>query len=145
MINICRTVKFFKTWCSWIRASWYNYENNKQYALYRLIYDSESAVHVSGNVFAHHQEHFPVFTVSVSVHPSWCWLVSRMSRNWRVSPHSGHQPAATCVNTTRYCKCSWWWEKHRPKHVQLTWHNKLVYIVHFVGYSHSHSWMCFLV
>jgi hypothetical protein len=37
-----------------------NYENNQQDALqvYRLIYYSKSAVHVSGDVFAHHQEHF---------------------------------------------------------------------------------------
>jgi hypothetical protein len=38
--------------------------------LYRLIYYSKSALHVSGNVFAHHQEHLTVFTVSGSVHPS---------------------------------------------------------------------------
>jgi hypothetical protein len=33
------------------------YENNQQDALYRLIYYSKSALHVSGDVFAHHQEH----------------------------------------------------------------------------------------
>jgi len=32
---------------------WQNYENNQQDALYRLIYYSKSAVHVSGDVFAH--------------------------------------------------------------------------------------------
>ena len=37
--------------------------------LYRLIYYSYSALHVSGDVFAHHQEHLTVFTASVSVHP----------------------------------------------------------------------------
>ena len=49
-------------------------------ALYRLIYYSTSSVHVSGDVFAHHQEHQTVFTVSGSVHPScWCpeWDTSR--------------------------------------------------------------------
>ena len=30
----------------------------------RLIYYSKSAVHVSGHVFAHHQEHLTVFTVA---------------------------------------------------------------------------------
>jgi hypothetical protein len=54
-------------------------ENNKQDELYRLIYYSKSASHVSGNAFAHHQEHLTVFTVSGSVHPSCCRLVSRMS------------------------------------------------------------------
>jgi len=38
--------------------------------LYRLIYYSKSALHVSGDVFAHHQERLTVFTVSGSIHPS---------------------------------------------------------------------------
>jgi len=50
------------------------YENNQQDALYRLIYYSKSALHVSGDVFAHHQEHLTVFTVSGGVHPSCCRL-----------------------------------------------------------------------
>jgi hypothetical protein len=70
-----------RIWRSWIRASWYNNESNQQDALYRLIYYSKSALHVSGDVFAHHQEHMTVFTVSGSVHPSCCQLVSRMSWN----------------------------------------------------------------
>ena len=56
-----------------------NYENDHQNALYRLVYYSKSFLHVSGDVFTHHQEHLTVFTVSGSVHPSCCWLVSRMS------------------------------------------------------------------
>ena len=60
------------------------------------MYYSKSALQVSGDVFAHHQEHFTVFIVSGSVHPSCCWLVF----------HSGHQPAATWLNTTRYYKYS---------------------------------------
>ena len=27
--------------------------------------------------------------------------------------------------------------KHRPKHVEPTWNNKLIYIVNLVGYFHS--------
>jgi hypothetical protein len=27
--------------------------------------------------------------------------------------------------------------KHRPKHVEPTWNNKLIYIVHLVGYFHN--------
>jgi hypothetical protein len=27
--------------------------------------------------------------------------------------------------------------KHRPKHVETIWNNKLIYIVHLVGYFHS--------
>jgi len=44
-------------------------------------YYAKSALHVSGDVFAHHQEHLTVFTVSGSVHPSSCRRVSRMSFN----------------------------------------------------------------
>jgi hypothetical protein len=75
----------------------HNCENNQQDAPYRLIYYSKSALHVSGDVFAHHKEHLTVFTVSGSVHPSSCRLVSlRVSS----APYDGR--------------------KHRPKHVELT-------------------------
>jgi len=47
--------------------------------LYRLIYYSQSALHVLGEDFAHHQEHLTVFTASGSIHPSCCQLVSWMS------------------------------------------------------------------
>jgi len=50
--------RFFYIWRSWIRASWYNYENNQQDALYKLIYYSKSALYVSGDVFARHLEHW---------------------------------------------------------------------------------------
>jgi len=49
---------------------------------YMLIYYTKSALHVSGDVFAHHQEHLTVFTVSGSIRPSCCQLVSWMSWNW---------------------------------------------------------------
>jgi hypothetical protein len=42
------------------------------------IYYSKSALHVLGDVFAHHQEHFTVFTASGSIHSSRCRLVSWM-------------------------------------------------------------------
>jgi hypothetical protein len=57
--------------------------------LYRLIYYSKSALHVSGKVFAHHQEHLTVFTVSGSVHPSSCRLVSWMS--WKFIQDTSRQ------------------------------------------------------
>ena len=44
--------------------------------LYRLIYYSKLALHVSGDVFAHHQEHLTVFAVSDSISPSGYRLVS---------------------------------------------------------------------
>jgi hypothetical protein len=70
-----------ESWRSWIRASWYNCVNNQQDALYRLIYYSKSA-DVSCDVFARHQEHLTVFTVSGSIHQSCCRLVFWMSWNW---------------------------------------------------------------
>ena len=50
-----------------INPELYNYENNQQDALHRLIHYSKSALHVSGDVFAHHQEHLTVFTVRVEL------------------------------------------------------------------------------
>jgi hypothetical protein len=94
------TLRTLWTWRSWNRASWHNYENNQQDALYRFIYYSTSAVYVSGDVFPHHQEHLNVFTVSGSVQPSCCRLVSRMS--WK-------------PDTVNAVKCSWWWVKTSPE------------------------------
>ena len=94
-------------WGSWTRASWYNYENNQQDALYRLIYYFTLALHVSGDVFSHHQEHLTLFTVSGSVHPSCCRLVSRDTS----SQHLGW----TLPDTVNTVKCSWWWAKTSPE------------------------------
>jgi len=46
-----------------------------------LFLYSQSALHVSGDVFAHHQEHVPVFTASDNVHQYCCRLVSWMRWN----------------------------------------------------------------
>ena len=49
-----------------------------------------------------------------------------------VSTHPRHQPAATCVNTTRYCKYSQvllMMGENSPKHVELTGNNKLTCVV----------------
>ena len=73
--------------------------------IYRLIYYFKSALHVSGDVFAYHQEHLTVFTVSGSIHTGCCRLVSWMSWNF-VSTHPRQRPAGNWVNTTRYCKYS---------------------------------------
>jgi hypothetical protein len=59
-----------------VNVAAYYYENNQQDALYRLIYYSKSAVYVSGDVFAHHQEQLTAFTVSGSVHSSCCRLAA---------------------------------------------------------------------
>ena len=49
-----------------INLSRANYGSNQQDALHRIIYYSKSALQVSGDVLAHHQEHLTVFTVSSS-------------------------------------------------------------------------------
>jgi len=49
--------------------------------LHGPIHHSKSALYVSGEVFAHHQEHLTVFTVYGSIHLSSCGLVSWMSWN----------------------------------------------------------------
>jgi hypothetical protein len=91
-------------WCSRIRASWYNYESNQQDALCRLIYYSKSAAYVLGNVFAHHQEHLTVFTVSGSVYSSCCrhqpcvWLATlpgRFTSGRRDTLRISHEPGWT--------------------------------------------------
>jgi hypothetical protein len=95
--------------------------------LYRLIYYSWSALNVSGDVFAHHQKHLTVFTVSGSIHPSNCRLVSLMSWN---STNSTQTPAGSHLGEyvqILYLKSSALDDgrKHRPKHVELTRNNKL--------------------
>jgi hypothetical protein len=54
---------------------------NKLHYIDKFVIPSRS-LHVSGDVFAHHQEHLTVFTVSGSIQPSCCRLVSWMSWNW---------------------------------------------------------------
>jgi hypothetical protein len=78
----------------------------KKDALYRFIYYSKSVLHVSGDVFAHHQEHLTVFTVSGSVHPSCCRLVSWISCK-SVPTLPWHQPAASC-GMCRRTRCLCW-------------------------------------
>jgi len=68
-----------------------------------LIYYSYSALHVSGEVFDHHQEHLTVFTVSSSILPSGYRLVSWLTS----SSNSSKTPSGSnLVNNTRYCKYS---------------------------------------
>jgi hypothetical protein len=59
--------------------------------LHRLIYFSLSPLRVSGNVFTHHWEQLTVFTVSGSIHPVCCQLVSWMSFNSSKTPAGSSQ------------------------------------------------------
>ena len=66
-----------------------------------LFICTQSALHVSGDVFTHHQEHLTVFTTSDTVHQCCCRPVSWTTSNstWNISE---------ALNTI---KCSWWWAK----------------------------------
>jgi hypothetical protein len=48
--------------------------------LYRLIYYSKLALHVSGDVFAPHQEQLTVFTVSGNIHSLQFQFIQDTSR-----------------------------------------------------------------
>jgi hypothetical protein len=67
--------------------------------LYRLIYYPYSTLHVSGDVFAHYQEHLTVLTVFSTVY-------TQRNPHSSVSTHPRHQPIATWEYTTKYCKYS---------------------------------------
>ena len=63
----------------------------KKMQFFGLFICTQSALRVSGDVFAHHQEHLTVFTASDSQH------------RWAISE---------AVNTI---KCSWWWAETSPE------------------------------
>jgi len=64
--------------------------------LYRFIDYSYSALYVSGDVFAHHQEHLTVITVSGSVHPSGYRLVPWLSFSSNIKVNLLFQVSSTC-------------------------------------------------
>ena len=72
-----------------------------------LIYYSKSALQVSGNVIALHQEHLTVFTVSGCVYPSSCRLAagSNLGEYYQIMQIQSSAPDDG--------------RKHRPKHVEL--------------------------
>jgi len=49
-----------------------------------IIYYSLAALHVSSNIFAHHQEHLIVFTAAGFTHVCRCRQVSWECWNWRL-------------------------------------------------------------
>jgi hypothetical protein len=107
---ICNTLT------EWFR---FNYKNNQQGALYRLIYYSKSILHVSGDVFVHHQKHLTVFTVFTELCCSW-GVYTPHEQHSSDSTHSKHQPAATWMNAVRYCKYNLGWSP--------TWCTKFLFI-----------------
>jgi len=58
--------------------------------LFGLFICTQSALHVSGDVFAHHQEHLIVFKASDIVHLCCCRPVSWTRWNWS-APDDGRK------------------------------------------------------
>jgi len=116
------------TWHSWVRASWYNCETNQQDVTIPLNLLFQSALHVSGDVFAHHQEYLTVFTVSGSIHPSGYRMVSWLSFQLNQDT-SLQQLVWTLPDNVNTVKCSWWWPKTSPETCRADWNNKLSCIV----------------
>ena len=69
-------------------------DNNMQ--LFGLFLYSQSALHVSCDVFAHHQEHLTVFTASDIVHRYCCRMVSWM--RWACSSNSPMTTAGSNIS-----------------------------------------------
>jgi hypothetical protein len=61
----------------------------KKMQLYRLFPHSKSAVHVSDDVFAHHQEHLTVFTVDGKPEATTAVVVD---------PDDGHEDARNMLS-----------------------------------------------
>ena len=104
-------------WHSWFRASWYT-KMTKNMQLCRIIYCSLTALHVSSDIFAHHQEHLNCI------------------HNF-----------TTYVNNTRSCEYSLYApddeRKYRSKHVKQSRNNKLSYTVtSFWLFSLSKAFEC---
>jgi hypothetical protein len=88
--------------------------------LCRIIYCSLTALHVYSDIFAYHQEHLNLITVSGFIH------VCRRLLPWQ-------QPTMTHVNKTRSCNYSLDApddeQKYSSKHVGQSRNNKLSYTV----------------
>jgi len=83
-----------------------------------LIYYSKSALHVSGDVFAHHQEHLTVFTVYCVLCRLWgvCTRLTIYIVQFQlIRDTSRQQPGWTLPDTVNTVKCSWWWAKTSPE------------------------------
>jgi hypothetical protein len=91
--------------------------------LFGLFICTQSALHVSGEVFAHHQEHLTVFTTSDIVHLCCCRPVSWTRWNeFRLVHDTGQQQYRwTISETVNTVKCSWWWAKTSPETCRDDW------------------------
>ena len=86
--------------------------------LFGLFICTQSAVHVSSDVFAHLQEHLTVFTVSDIVHPCCCRPVSWIHLVLNTGQQQHKWTIREAVNTV---KCSWCWTKTSPETCRADW------------------------
>jgi len=74
--------------------------------LCRIMYYSLAVLHVSSDIFAHHQEHLNCITASGITHVCRCQLVlhTYVAASWQLH---------TCVipEAVIQFRCSWWWAK----------------------------------
>ena len=106
--------------------------------LFGLFTCTQSALHVLGDVFAHHQEHVTVFTASDIVHLCFWQPVTWTSfqHRWTISE---------AVNTV---KCSWWWAKTSPETCRGDWVqiNKpkscILLVINYELYSNVYLFTC---
>jgi hypothetical protein len=73
-----------------------NMNTTNEMQLYRFLCYFCSAKHVSGDVFAHHQEPLTVFTASGNIHQCRCRLVLWMS--WNCTSNSFMTPAGSDID-----------------------------------------------
>ena len=84
---------------------------------------TQSALHVSGDVFAHRQEHLTVFTASDIVHLCCCRPVSWTRWNEFHLVHNTSRQKhrwilSEAVNTVKYF---WWWAITSPETCRADW------------------------
>ena len=123
--------------------SWPNTElMTNMMQIFGLFICTQSVLHVSGDVFVHHQEHLTVFTASNIVHQCCCRPVSWTRWNsttpsFQYSPPmllpagvvdevelhntSGQQHRWTIWEAVNTVKCSWWWAKTSPETCRADW------------------------
>jgi hypothetical protein len=103
--------------------------------LCRIIYCSLAALHVSSDIFAHHQKHLNCESVEITNKMQPCnriyyskvyWRLKmfraahRSSSGW-VPTQPGQRPVTTCVYKPKNANTvwsSWWWVVCRSKHVE---------------------------
>ena len=96
----------------WYNCKWWP-TRFKYFGIYLFIYSS-SALHVSDDLFAHHQEHLNVFTASDIVHRYCCWLVSWMRWNciWFIYLFIPHQLYVFRTMSSSIIRSTWLYLQH---------------------------------